>query len=166
MTGLTLRQRLTLAAWLLKHTEQDIRKGRLIPEAVAEMTPGERLAAKFGGELAAWVSMPQPATRVRSKDQLLAWCRKNLPDAIEKVEQVRPATVTALIEDVKKHGGWPKDGDAENIIPVDGIETDDPSPRVELEACATEVIGRAWPQIREDVGAMLAIEGGGDPDAA
>lgn len=166
MTGLTLRQKLALTAWLLKHLENDIRKGLLVPEAAAEMTPGERLAAKFGGELAAWVSMPAPAVRVRSKDRLLAWCRRHLPDAIETVEQVRPATVTALIEDVKRHGGWPKDGDTEDIIPVDGIEADSLSPRVELEDCAGDVIGRAWPQIREQVGEMLALPSGGEPDAA
>jgi len=164
MSDLTLRQKLTLAAWLLKHIEQDIRKGQLNPEALAEMTTGERLAAKFGGQVAAWVSLPQPAVRVRSADDLLAWCRKNLPDAIEQVDRVRPDTARALIEDVKKYGGWPKDGDADVIIPVAGIEADSQSPRVELEDCASGVIGRAWPEIREAVGSMLAITAGGTDD--
>lgn len=166
MTGLSLRQKLTLAKWLAEHIEKDIRKGQLVPEAIEEMTPGERLAAKFGGDVAAWVSMPAPMTRVASQDRLLAWCRAHLPDAIEQAERVRPDTVKALIEDVKKYGGWPKDGDTDVIIPVDGIETGDPSPRVELEPCAGEVIGAAWPQIRESVGVLLSLPaGGGEPDA-
>ena len=158
MNDLTLRQKLTLAAFLLKHIEQDTRKGQLNPQAIAEMTPGERLAAKFGGHLAAWVSMPQPPTRVTSHEKLAAWCRDHLPEALYKVERCRPETARALVEDVKKYGGWPQDGDVDNIIPVDGIETGDPAPRVDLEDNAGEVIGAAWPDIRETVGVMLAIE--------
>lgn len=164
MNGLTLRQKLALAAFLAKHIEQDIRKKQLNPEAAEEMTVGERLAAKFGGQVAAWVSMPQPATKVTSQDALLAWCRKHLPDAIEQVERVRPETARALIEDVKKYGGWPQDGDTDRIIPVDGIDTADPSPRVDLEDCAAEAIGGAWRAGDIDLGGLLALPAahGGD----
>jgi len=159
MSDLTLRQKLTLAAWLMKHIEKDIRKGQLNPEAVAEMTPGERLAAKFGGQLAAWVSMPQPSTRVSDHDKLAAWCRKHLPQALYQVERCRPETATALVDDVKRQGGW-LDVESGEVIPVDGITTGDPSPRVDLEDCAGDVIMRAWPEIRETAGVMLALPAG------
>lgn len=157
MTGLSLRQKLALAAFLVKQIEQDIRKGQLNPEAAAEMTVGERLAARFGGQVAAWVSMPQPATKVTSQDDLLAWCREHLPEAVEQVDRVRPETAKALVEDVKKYGGWPQDGDTERIIHVDGISTADPSPRVDLEDCAADVISAAWRGGDIDLGGMLAI---------
>lgn len=162
MNGLTLRQKLALASYLMKHIEQDIRKGQLNPEAVAEMTMGERLAAKFDGRVAAWVSMPQPATKVNRPDALLAWCRRYLPEAIEQVDRVRPETARALVEDVKKYGGWPKNGDTEQVIPVDGIDTADLTPRVDLEDDAAEVIGAAWRAGVIDLTGMLALPAGGE----
>lgn len=164
MTGLTLRQKLTIAKWLMEHIENDIRKGQLNPEAVNEMTVGERLAARFGGQVAAWVSMPQPPTRVASHDKLAAWCRVHLPEALYQVDRCRPETAKALVEDVKKYGGWPQDGDKNTIIPVDGIETGDPSPRVDLEDCAGDVITAHWAVIRDAIGPMLALPAGEGSD--
>lgn len=158
MTGLTLQQQLALVAWMTKHLENEVRKGRLNPQAAQEWVTGERFAAKFGGEVAAWVSMPQPATRVTSHAGLLAWVRKHLPDEIEMAPRVRPGTVTALIESVKEHGGWVNpDGE---VIPVSGIETGDPAPRVEVDDRAAEVIRAAWRGGEIDLPAVLALPGG------
>jgi len=152
----SIAQRLALAEFLKKRFES-LRKSELNPEAVADMVVGERHAAKFGGKVAAWVSMPQPATRVSSRDRLTAWCRKHLPDEVETVtvDRVRPETERALVELVKKHGGWVnEDGE---VVPVDGIETGDPSPRVELEPDAEEVLSAAWRGGEIDLSAMLAL---------
>lgn len=162
MSGLNLDQRLAVAEFLKKHFE-NLRKRDLNPEASADMVVGERHAAKFGGRVAAWVSMPSPATRVASKDRLLAWCRKNFPEAVETVtvDRVRPETERALVEMVKQHGGW-VNGDGV-VVPVDGIETGDPSPRVELQDDAEAVIAAAWHAGEIDLAATLALPvGSGD----
>jgi hypothetical protein len=154
--NLDLDQRLAVTEFLKKHFE-GIRKTALNPEAQADMVVGERHAAKFGGRVAAWVSMPSPATRVSSKDLLLAWCRKHLPEAVEtvSVDRVRPETERALVEMVKQHGGWVNpDGE---VVPVSGIETGDPSPRVELQDDAEAVIAAAWAAGEIDLGGMLAL---------
>lgn len=154
--SLSLAQRLTVTEFLKKHFE-GIRKEELNPEAQADLVVGERLAAKFAGRVAGWVSVPTPATRVASKDRLLAWCKKHLPDEVEeiKVERVRPDSERALVEMVKQHGGWVnEDGE---LVPVDGIETGDPSPRVELNDDAEAVLAAAWRAGVIDLPGMLAL---------
>lgn len=167
--SLSLAQRLTVTEFLKKHFE-GIRKEELNPEAQADLVVGERLAAKFAGRVAGWVSVPTPATRVASKDRLLAWCKKHLPDEVEeiKVERVRPESERALVEMVKQHGGWVnEDGE---LVPVDGIETGDPSPRVELNEDAEAVLAAAWRAGAIDLPGMLALsaapEADGDAEAA
>lgn len=156
MNGLTLAQRLAVAEFLKKHFES-LRKNDLNPEAQAELVVGERLAAKFAGQVAGWVSVPTPATRVASKERLVAWCLKHLPDEVEEVtvKRVRPESERALIDLVKQHGGWPDENGV--IIPVDGIETADPSPRVELNDDAEDVLAAAWRAGVIDLSGMLAI---------
>jgi hypothetical protein len=155
MNGLSLPQRIAVTEFLAKHFAE-VRKDELNPEAVADMVAGERHAAKFGGQVAAWVSIPEPSVRVTDKDGLLAWCRKNLPQAIETVEQVRPDTAKALCEQVKKHGGWVnEDGE---VVPVDGIGAGDPSPRVNLTRDAQEIIAAAWRAGDISLGDALPIE--------
>jgi len=152
----TIAQRLAVAEFLKKRFES-IRKNDLNPEAQADMVVGERHAAKFGGRVAGWVSMPAPATRVASKDRLLAWVKKNLPDEVEEitVERVRPGSERALLDMVKEHGGWVNE--AGELIPVDGIETGDPSPRVELNDDAEDVLAAAWRAGVIDLPGMLAL---------
>lgn len=160
--SLSLVQRLAVTEFLKKHFE-GVRKEELNPEAQADLVVGERLAAKFAGKVAGWVSVPTPATRVASKDRLLAWCKKHLPDEVEeiKVERVRPESERALIDLVKQHGGWPDENGV--IIPVDGIETADPSPRVELNDDAEAVLAAAWRDGVIDLAGMLTLEpAGGD----
>jgi len=103
----SIAQRLALAEFLKKRFES-LRKNELNAEAAADMVVGERHAAKFAGKVAAWVSMPSPATRVSNRDKLAAWCKKHLPDEVEEITayRVRPETERALVEQVKKHGGW------------------------------------------------------------
>lgn len=152
----SISQRLTVAEFLKKRFE-GIRKEELNPEAQADMVVGERHAARFGGRVAGWVSMPAPATRVASKERLLAWCLKHLPDEVEEVtvKRVRPESERALVDMVKQHGGWVnEDGE---VVPVDGIETADPSPRVELQADAEDVLAAAWRAGVIDLGGMLAL---------
>jgi len=156
--SLSLRESLALAAYLAKHIET-FRKEDLGARAAGEMTPGERLAVKFGGRLAAWVSMPQPATRatVKNRALFLAWVEKELPDEVETIKQVRPATERQLL-DMAKVGGRVNEETGERE-PIPGIEvsTGDPSPRVELDDSAAEVIGGAWRAGEIDLSGMLAI---------
>lgn len=163
--SLSLAQRLAVTEFLKKHFE-GIRRDELNPEAQADLVVGERLAAKFAGRVAGWVSVPAPPTKVTSKDRLLAWCKKHLPEEVEeiKVERVRPESERALVEMVKQHGGWVnEDGE---LVPVDGIETADPSPRVELSGDAESVLAEAWHAGAIDLPGMLALgaapEPGGD----
>lgn len=154
--NLSLAQQFAVTEFIAKHFA-GIRKRELNPQAAEQMEPGERHAAKFGGRLAAWVSVPQPTIRVQDPDALLAWCRKHLPMAIETVEQVRPDTVKRLTEQVKTHGGWvnPETGD---LVPVDGIGASDPAPRVNLDKNAEQVIADAWRAGEIDLAGMLALE--------
>ena len=156
--SLSLPQSLALAGFLAKHFEA-LRKEDLGVKAAAEMTSGERFAVKFGGRLAAWVSMPQPAVRASVKDPaaFTAWVASKLPGEVENVPQVRPATQRQLLE-AAKAGGWvnPETGEREAIPGVE-VSTGDPTPRVELEDCAAEVIGSAWRGGEIDLGGMLAL---------
>ena len=90
MTEMSIRQRIVLAEFLATHFAK-VRANILNPEAVEEMTIGERLAAKFGGQVAAWVSLPNPAKRasVTNKAAFLAWVEKYLPAEVETVKVVR-----------------------------------------------------------------------------
>jgi hypothetical protein len=155
---LNLDQQLAVAEFLAQHFA-GVRKTELNPEAAEAMDIGERRAAKFGGRRAAWVSMPTPATRASVKNDraFLAWVRKNLPDEIETVEQVREGTRKRLL-DMAKAGGWPDPSSGERItIPGVEISPGDPSVRVEMDSAAMEVIGAAWRSGEIDLGAMLAL---------
>lgn len=167
MNGPTFRQRIALAQFFATHFAT-ARKGPLNAEAVEEMTVGERLAATFGGRVAAWVSLPTPATRatVKSPAAFLAWMKANCPAGVETVEQVRPETQKAFLDEAKANGGkWLNKKTGEYVV-IDGIEitTGDPSPRVELTDNAAEVIGEAWRAGNIDLGPMLALPSGGDSD--
>lgn len=154
--NLSLPQRLTVTAFLSKHFE-GVRKNELNPEAAADLVVGERHAAKFGGKVAGWVSVPSPSTRVTDKDRFLAWVKKHLPDEVEQVtvDRVRPGSERQLLELVKQHGGWPSE--TGEIIPVDGITTADPSPRVELNDDAGEILAAAYRAGALDLSGMLML---------
>lgn len=158
----TLPESLTLASFLARHFEK-LRKEDLGGQAAESMTPGERFAVKFGGRLAAWVSMPQPAARatVKNPAAFLAWVKKTLPTEVETVEIVRPGTQKNLLEMAVKDGGW-LDEDSGKRIPIPGVEVGGgkPSARVELDDDAEEIIGAAWRSGEIDLGGMLAIAAG------
>lgn len=169
--SLSLQQQLVLAEFLATHFKA-ARDTILNPQAAEEMTVGERLAVKFAGLLAAWVSMPKPAERasVTDKEVFLAWAKANMPWAVETVEQVRPSTQAALLRDAKASGGkWLNKETGEYVV-IDGIEikTADPSPRVDLTPDAAEAIGRAWAGGDIDVAPLLlpqpALPSGGGSD--
>jgi hypothetical protein len=159
MNGLSLPQRIAVTEFLSKHFTA-VRKEELNPEAVSEMTVGERYAARFGDTVAAWVSLPKPAARakVTNDEALLAWAKKHLPQAVETVERVRPETARALGDEMKRRGGW-LNRETGEVIPVDGIEvsTGDPSPRVELQDEAAEAIAEAWRNGDIDPALLLAL---------
>jgi hypothetical protein len=163
--SLSLRESLALAGFLAKHVET-FRKEDLGARAAKEMTPGERLAVKFGGRLAAWVSMPQPATRatVKDKAKFLAWVKKELPDEVETVEQVREATQRQLLEMAKAGGRVNEETGEREPIPGVEVSTGDPSPRVDLDESAADVIGEAWRAGEIDFGGMLALGAAPEPD--
>jgi hypothetical protein len=160
----------TLEAWLVigqcfaKYFSTEVRKERLDPVAVKSWTFGERRSVTIGGRLLGVASLPAPATTVRDKDALLEWCREYLPEAIETVEQVRPETARALADKVKQYGGWPRQGDTGDIVPVDGIGTNRPSPHVELAKDASDVIRAAWAAGRLDLGELLALPAAPEPE--
>jgi hypothetical protein len=167
---LSLDQNLALAKFLADHFTA-VREQWLNPQAAEDMAVGERHAAKFGGRIAAWVSLPKPAERAVVKDKavFLAWAKENMPWAIEVTEIVRPGTQAQLLRDAKANGGkWLNTETGEYVV-IDGIElsTADPTPRVELTPDATEVIAAAWATIIETLRPMLALPApGGESDAA
>lgn len=172
MSDLTLPQQLALAEFLATHFKT-VRDETLNPAAAGEMTVGERLAVKFAGILAAWVSMPKPAERasVKDKDVFLAWAKANMPWAVETVEQVRSGTQATILRDAKANGGKWLNKETGEYVEIDGIEikTGDPSPRVELTPEAAEAIGRAWMGGDIDVAPLLLPQPalpGGETDAA
>lgn len=166
--SLNLPQKLAVAEFFAKHFAT-VRKEQLNPEAVEEMAVGERYAAKFDGNVAAWVSLPKPAQRasVKNEDALLAWAKEHIPQAVETVERVRPDTVKRLQDEMKRRGGW-LDRESGEIVPVDGIEVSesDPSPRVQLEDGAARIIADAWRAGDIDLGETLAVEPAPESEAA
>ncbi|HLI36782.1 MAG TPA: hypothetical protein VKV80_05500 [Streptosporangiaceae bacterium] len=168
MKGTGFLERITLAEFLSRHFAA-ARKGPLNAEALGEMVTGERMAAVFGGRVAAWVSLPRPATRVRvvSEPAFRAWVKKHMPDEVVTVEQVREASQRAILDQAKANGGRWLNRETGEYVPVDGIEVaaGDPAPRVELTPDAAEVIGAAWRDGEIDLGPMLALPAGGEHGA-
>jgi hypothetical protein len=161
---MTLDEWLGVAQFFAKYFATSVRKERLDPLAVQAWEVGERHSISVGGRLLGWASLPNPATLVRDKNALLEWCRKYLPEAIETTEQVRPETARALVEQVKKHGGWLRDGDLDDIVPVDGIETNALSPKVDLDKDAEDVIRAAWAAGKIELGGLLALPPAPEPE--
>jgi hypothetical protein len=169
MSEMNLTQRLALAEFLTRHFAA-VRAGTLNPEAVGDMTTGERLAAKFAGQVAAWVSMPKPATRasVSNRAAFLAWVKEYLPAEVETVEVVRPGTQAALLAAAKANDGkWLDTGTGEYVV-IDGVTVGvgDSSPRVELTEGAAEAIGAAWRAGDIDLTPLLALPAAGGGEAA
>jgi hypothetical protein len=155
-----------VAQFFARYFSAEVRKKHLDPVAVRTWQIGERRSVWLGGRLLGWASLPSPATMVRDQRALLAWCRKHLPEAIEVVteERVRPETAQALVELVKKHGGWPRDGELDDIVPVDGIESNALSPKVDLEKGAGDVIRAAWAAGQLELGDLLALPAVPEPE--
>ena len=160
MAEMSTRQRITLAEFLGSHFHK-VRAEKLNAEALEEMTVGERYAAKFGGVVAAWVSLPNPPKRasVTNKAAFTAWVKKHLPDEIETVEIVRPGTQKSLLDAAKASDGKWLDKETGESVDIDGITfgVGDPSPRVELTDEAAEAIGAAWRAGEIDLTPMLAL---------
>lgn len=186
---MTLAENLTLWKWL-SDTLTAAHKNQLVPRGQEEMTPGERLAVKFGNQLAAWVSLPNPAQRkafVASDAKLLAWAKEHFPEKIEHPAEVlvdaglieylqehRPQSLHVAervdpqwISDIcaglsgKKHRYITANG--ELLTEVPGIEMPEPkpsSPRVDLEDNAAEVITAAWPEIQAGLREVLTLPAG------
>jgi hypothetical protein len=184
--SLSLAEKLTLWKWL-SEALATVHKKVLVPDGQAQMTPGERLAVKFAGELVAWVSLPkptQPSTRVKDPAKFLAWAKVHHAEKIEyPVEVIVDA---GLIEYLQEHRPqslrpgervdpqWAEDictgldgrdhrfvcANGDVLTEVPGIERPDASPsspRVNLEDGAAEVIARAWPQIQPALREVLAL---------
>ena len=160
MSELNTRQRIALAEFLGSHFLK-VRADRLNGEALAEMTVGERLAVKFGGQVAAWLSLPKPASRasVSNKELFTAWVEKHMPDEIETVKTVRPGTQKTLLDAAKANGGKWLNKATNEYVDIDGISfgISDPSPRVELTDAAAEAIGAAWRAGDIDLAPLLAL---------
>lgn len=164
MSGpLSLIQSLAVAKFLAEHVK-GVRDGELVPQAGQELVSGEHLAVKFAGRVAAWVTMPRPATRatVKDKAKFTAWVKENLPGEVVTVEEVREATQRQLLEQAKA-GGWI--GPGGERVPIPGVEVSlgDPVPSVHLEDCAGEVIGAAWRGGEIDLTPLLALPAAGVP---
>jgi hypothetical protein len=160
---MSLRQQITLAEFLASHFGK-MRSEHLNPQAAQDMEIGERMAAKFGGIIAAWVSMPKPADRagVKNKAAFLAWVKEHLPAEVDTVEVVRPGTQAALLQQAKANGGkWiSPDGEAFEIAGIE-LSAGTPSPRVELTPDAGAAIVAAWQSGEINLAPMLALPGGG-----
>lgn len=165
MSSLTLQQRLALVKFLTELLAGR-RKTVLLPEADETFTPGERFAVRFGGQVAAWVSMPRASAwsaAIKDEPKFRAWVKANRPDEIVTVEQVRESYANAVKESVREHGGL-LDKETGDVITVPGIEVTPGHsvPRVDLEGCAEEVIGAAWVRGEIDLTPMLALPAGGE----
>lgn len=136
------------------------RKNELGPEAAAAIPVGSRLPVMLAGRNAGFVSVPKPAARpvVADEPRFRAWVKANRPDEIVITEQVRDSFTSAVLASVKARGGL-LDKEAGEVIPVPGVEIkqSDPSPRVELEDDAAELIGAAWRSGELDLGTLLAL---------
>jgi hypothetical protein len=186
MSAPTLAQQLALWAWLDKALTR-FRKDQLLPAAHAEMPPGARLPAMFGGRLAGWASMPKPPQRtavVKDEAALLAWVLKNYPEKAEYVPEV--IVDAALIEFLQEHrpqslhvterpdpqwtadickalasdAGYYITGTGEKLTAVPGIEVPEPSalsPRVNLGDDGGEVIAEAVRSGEIDLRGVLAL---------
>jgi hypothetical protein len=184
--SLSLAERLTLWKWL-SETLAAVHKNGLVPQGQQEFTPGERLAVKFNGRLAAWVSLPQPtqtSARVTDAAKLLAWARVHHPERVEYVPEVK--VDAGLIEFLQEHRPqslhvaervepqWAADictgldgrdhrfvtanGDVLTAVPgIEVPEASPSSPRVNLERDAAEVIAQAWPEIQASLPEVLAL---------
>jgi len=189
---MTLAEKLALWKWL-SVTLAAVHKDALVPEGQAQMEPGERLAVKFGGKLAGWVSLPkpsQPGAWVSSEEKLLAWAKACYPEKIEYVPEV--IVDSGLIEFLQEHRPgalnvrervdpqWAEDicggltgkdhryvtakGDVLTEVPgIEVPETAPSSPRVDLEKDAAKVIAAAWPQIQGSIREVLALPAGETP---
>src|ERR1017187_7758851 len=135
MSEMSTRQRITLAEFLGSHFLK-VRADKLNAEALEEMTVGERYAARFGGQVAGWVSLPNPPKRaaVSNKLTFLAWVRKYMPDEIETAEIVRPGTQASLLAAAKANGGKWLNKETGKYVDIDGITfgVGDPSPLLAL----------------------------------
>jgi hypothetical protein len=130
-----LIEHLAIAEYLKAHYAS-ARTDGLNPEANGSMAEGERLAAKFAGGVAAWVSMPHGSVTASVTDQeaFTAYVKKEIPSAVITVEIVRPETQKAYLTRAK----------AGEKIPGVTVGTSDPSVRVELTPQAGDLIGQAW----------------------
>jgi hypothetical protein len=159
MTPLDLKQRMTLVKFLTELLASR-RRDVLLPEADEEFTQGERFAVKFGGRIAAWITVPRASRysgSIKDKDKFLRWVKDSRPDEIVTVEQVRESYAEAVMKDVREHGGL-FDKEAGEVVAVPGIEVTPGKsvPRVELEDDAEEIIGAAW-RDGLDIGPLLAL---------
>lgn len=162
MAELSTRQRIALAEFLGSHFHK-VRADVLNAEALAELTVGERLAVKFGGQVAAWLSLPKPSQRaaVSNKITFTAWVKEHMPAEVETVEMVRPGTQAAILAAAKANGGKWLNPETGEMVEIRGITfgTGDPSPRVELTEDAAGAIGTAWRNGEIDLSPMLALTG-------
>ena len=190
MNALTLAQKLALAKFLTDALKK-LRDSDLVPQSAAEMPPGSRIPVMFGTEHAGFVTMPQPSKKaayVSDEKALLVWAEKNYPAKVEPVTEVRvdddliaflaehyPSALEesrrvqpAWVDDIK---GALKDKGAyitltgEKLTEVPGITLpvpDPPSPRVNLEPGAADIIAAAWRAGDIPVADLLALPAGGE----
>lgn len=95
------------------------------------------------------VTLAEPAEYVSVKDDaaFFAWVLENFPDEIESVPTIRSSFRSAVLDAVKKDGGWANIGTGE-IESVPGVEVrvGDPTPKVmkakgvDLDALLAEAI--------------------------
>lgn len=191
--GLSVVQELAL--WkLITETLNKRRDKAMVPRSREEMASGERFAAKFGGKVAAWVSMPKPTQKsayVKDAAKLLAWARREHPghlaDTVEIIQtpeliahlaehfpqalkpgfEVDPHWVSDLCKALASPEGRYETADGEVLTEVPGIEVPEPAgpvPSVTLTRDALAIVREAWPSIR--VGDLLAIPAPEASDAA
>jgi hypothetical protein len=183
--SLSLAEKLALWKWLSEALAA-LHKTELVPRAEEELVPTQREPARFGGRVAAWVTLPKPrqgSAYVKDGAKLLAWARANYPDRIEYATEVLADAAT--IEFLQEHrpqslqvterpdAQWTDDiraaltrqgyfitATGEKLTEVPGIEVPEPtpsSPQVRLERDAGEVIAAAWPEIQGSLREVLAL---------
>jgi hypothetical protein len=185
---LSIAQKLGLAKFLVDALKK-LREDDLVPQSAAEMPPGSRLPVMFGGQHVGWASMPKGSVTVtvRAPAALLAWADANYPAKVETVEEVivdddliaflaehypsalkksrrvQPAWASDICGALKDPGHYITIT-GEKLTEVPGIEVreSDPSPRVNLEPGAADIIAAAWRAGDIPVADLLALPAGGE----
>ena len=121
-------------------------RGELDEQARQVMEPGDRATAKLpSGERVGSVTLAQGRVTARVVDEraFTAWVAERFPSEVVRV--VRESFAKAVLDAVRKHGGWLDEATGELVtVPGVTVAEGDPYPTVRLTQDAQQLVARAW----------------------